>query len=147
MYTPGHTAGSVRVHIPELGVLFSGDAIERCGCDVGMPPMYRDANAYRASLERLRNVEPAVVCLSHVYVGSDGSGVPVLSGDAVPRALDESIGALDRFDQSVSAAVTGDRQTLSLRYVTDWVCSDLGLRPANTEQFARIALTVRAHLR
>ncbi|AYY11826.1 MBL fold metallo-hydrolase [Actinobacteria bacterium YIM 96077] len=145
IHTPGHTAGSACIHVPEIGVLFSGDAIERYGGDVGSPPMYRDATSYRASLDRLRDLGPHVVCMSHPYVGADGSGEPVLRGQMMARALDESIAAIDRFDRAVSTVDTGTEPELSLRSATAQVCSELGLDPASREQFARVAVTVRAH--
>lgn len=146
VHTPGHTAGSVCLSVPELGVLFSGDAVERCGGDAGLPPMYVDPVAYRASLERLRDLAPEVACLSHAYVGSDGTGAPVLRGDAVRPAVQESIDAVDRFGRAVATAAGAGEREPDLREVTSRVCSALGLAPGTEERFARVAITTRAHL-
>jgi len=82
--TPGHTRDSISFHIPEIGVLFTGDA---CGVleavserelRVEFLSSYQE---YLASLERIRKSAPRTLCLAHRYV---------LTGDDVTRFLEQS---------------------------------------------------------
>ena len=60
MHTPGHSHGSVSVHMPDEGALITGDAVPVPG-DL---PIYDDALAQLRSIERLKEVKDAQVLLS-----------------------------------------------------------------------------------
>ncbi|MGA4843502.1 MBL fold metallo-hydrolase [Streptomyces sp. G45] len=63
---PGHTAGSIGVHLPEHGVLFTGDAVARTpehGVLLGV--FNQDRERAVASFHRLAALETEVACFGH----------------------------------------------------------------------------------
>lgn len=71
---PGHTPGSVAIHLPAHGVLFTGDTIaatEEHGVIAGV--FNQDRAALLESCRRLADLDPAIACFGH--------GEPVV-GDA-----------------------------------------------------------------
>jgi cyclase len=54
LHTPGHTPGQLAVHIPEEGVVFTGDTIFN-GCQTWL--MASDIDGWLAALERIRTLE------------------------------------------------------------------------------------------
>ncbi|MDL5155644.1 MBL fold metallo-hydrolase [Actinomycetospora termitidis] len=91
-HTPGHTAGSVAYVVDGQDDVFVGDAVQVCGAANGFPG-YADPDAYRASLESLRDeVRPRRLFLGHPY--RDAGGVPYgveLDAGQARRALGESL--------------------------------------------------------
>lgn len=67
VHTPGHTPGHIALHLPEQGVLISGDALQRR--PRGLIPPVRfvswDWLAALRSIERLATLEFDVLALSH----------------------------------------------------------------------------------
>lgn len=53
VYTPGHAPGHVSFHLPEVGVLFSGDALHALDGDLDGPRFPMDDAEAWASMERL----------------------------------------------------------------------------------------------
>lgn len=64
VHSPGHTDGSIGVHLPRHGVLFTGDCVAAVG-----PPMLGVFNVDRVraadSFRRLAALSPAVACFGH----------------------------------------------------------------------------------
>ncbi|WP_030759297.1 MBL fold metallo-hydrolase [Streptomyces sp. NRRL F-2664] len=64
VHAPGHTDGSIGVHLPHHGVLFAGDCIAAVG-----PPMLGVFNVDKAravgSFRRLAGLAPRVACFGH----------------------------------------------------------------------------------
>lgn len=91
-HIPGHTPGAVAYVIDGSRDVFVGDSVQIHGAANGFPG-YADPDAYRASLERLRDtVRPNRLFLGHPYRGADGAPVGVeLDRDAARRAIDESL--------------------------------------------------------
>lgn len=88
---PGHTDGSVAFEITGQGDVFVGDTVQVHGAANGFPG-YTDPDAYRASLERLRELDPRRLFLGHPYRGTDGEAVGLqLEGPRVREVLDESL--------------------------------------------------------
>jgi cyclase len=54
LHTPGHTPGQLAVHVPEEGVVFTGDTIFS-GCQTWL--MTSDVNQWLAALERIRTLD------------------------------------------------------------------------------------------
>ncbi|MCB5180190.1 MBL fold metallo-hydrolase [Streptomyces antimicrobicus] len=73
VHAPGHTDGSIGVHLPRHGVLFTGDCVAAVG-----PVMLGVFNVDRAralaSFRRLAALEPVVACFGH--------GDPLVHGTA-----------------------------------------------------------------
>lgn len=75
LHVPGHTHGSIAVHLPRHGVLFTGDTVAASPVDGAvMPGVFNlDRQRLLASLHRLASLDCDVACFGH--------GAPVV-GDA-----------------------------------------------------------------
>ncbi|WP_369259149.1 MBL fold metallo-hydrolase [Geodermatophilus amargosae] len=62
---PGHTPGSIAVHLPEAGVLLTGDTVAESGGDLILGPFNTDRAQAWTSLQRLAALEADVVCPGH----------------------------------------------------------------------------------
>ncbi len=60
LHTPGHSAGSISLWLPEDGALFSADTIPT----IGSMPIYEDIRASARSIQRLKSVQGIKVLLS-----------------------------------------------------------------------------------
>ena len=67
LHTPGHTPGSVCLHLPEHGVLFTGDMLLANGHRFHRPVYFPGTNLghYRASVERLAGLSFETACVGH----------------------------------------------------------------------------------
>ncbi|MFI8521977.1 MBL fold metallo-hydrolase [Streptomyces sp. NPDC085481] len=64
VHTPGHTAGSIAVHLPRHGVLFTGDTVATDqGVTFGV--FHVDRAEAMTSLGRLAELRPSVLCCGH----------------------------------------------------------------------------------
>ncbi|MBO0913662.1 MBL fold metallo-hydrolase [Streptomyces laculatispora] len=73
IHSPGHTPGSIGLHLPAHGVLFTGDCVAGVG-QVMLGVFNIDREQAVASFQRLAALEPATVCFGH--------GDPVTAGTA-----------------------------------------------------------------
>lgn len=64
VHVPGHTDGSIAVHIPQHGVLLTGDAVAGAG-RVMLGVFNTDRARAVASMHRLAALEPSVLCFGH----------------------------------------------------------------------------------
>ncbi len=62
---PGHTPGSIAVHLPAAGVLITGDTVAESDGRLILGPFNVDRASAWASLQRLAGLEPDVVCPGH----------------------------------------------------------------------------------
>lgn len=63
---PGHTAGSIAVHLPEHGVLFAGDTVAWAQEAGVIPGVFNtDRAALLESFRTLTALDPDVVCVGH----------------------------------------------------------------------------------
>ncbi|MGW2560992.1 MBL fold metallo-hydrolase [Streptomyces sp. NPDC001514] len=79
VHVPGHTDGSIAVHLPRHGVLFTGDAVASVG-QVMLGVFNVDREQARASLHRLAALAPTTVCCGH------GDPVTADAADALSAA-------------------------------------------------------------
>lgn len=64
LHTPGHTPGSLAVHLPRHGVLFTGDTVATVqGVTFGV--FHVDRALAMESMRRLAELEPSVLCCGH----------------------------------------------------------------------------------
>ncbi|MFI1869775.1 MBL fold metallo-hydrolase [Streptomyces jumonjinensis] len=64
IHTPGHTEGSIAVHLPSHGVLFTGDTVASVqGAMLGV--FHVDREQAKASMRRLAGLAPSVLCCGH----------------------------------------------------------------------------------
>ena len=79
---PGHTPGSIAVHLPAMGVLLTGDTVAEYEGRLILGPFTIDRAQAWSSLQRLAALEADVVCPGH--------GRPVAAGaaTALPAATD-----------------------------------------------------------
>ncbi|MCJ1676867.1 MBL fold metallo-hydrolase [Streptomyces sp. APSN-46.1] len=64
VHAPGHTPGSIGVHLPRHGVLFTGDCVAGVG-QVMLGVFNVDRAQARASFRRLAALSPSVACFGH----------------------------------------------------------------------------------
>lgn len=86
VHVPGHTHGSIAVHLPAHGVLFTGDAVAAAP-DTGtvMPGVFNlDRTQVIASLHRLAGLAPDIACFGH------GTPVTTRAAAALRTAADAS---------------------------------------------------------
>jgi glyoxylase-like metal-dependent hydrolase (beta-lactamase superfamily II) len=70
---PGHTAGSIAVHLPAHGVLFAGDTVAALPETGVIPGAFNvDGGEMLASYRRLADLDPEIVCVGH--------GTPLVGG-------------------------------------------------------------------
>jgi len=80
---PGHTDGSIAIHLPEHGVLFTGDTIAEGGGDVILGVFNVDRARAIESFHRIAELDVDIACFGH--------GEPVLGG-AGPRLREAAAG-------------------------------------------------------
>jgi len=79
---PGHTPGSVALHLREHGVLITGDTVAEHRGQVVLGPFNTDRAGAWASLQRLAAMDVEVACFGH------GEPVTAGAGAALRRATD-----------------------------------------------------------
>ena len=116
LHTPGHSAGSISLYLPEDGVLLSGDALP----EPGSLPIYENMNQTLASLNKLREIK-ADVLLSAMSPN-------VLRGDQVRDHIDKSENYIRDIDRLVQLALKELNPSDSIvEKVGSRVLSELGL--------------------
>ncbi|MFE7778988.1 MBL fold metallo-hydrolase [Streptomyces sp. NPDC057445] len=81
VHVPGHTDGSIAVHLPRHDVLFTGDTV--AGVGQVLPGVFNvDRDRARASLRRLAALSPSTLCFGH------GDPVTVDAAAALRAAAD-----------------------------------------------------------
>ena len=67
VHSPGHTPGSISVHVPGRGLLMVGDALEYRGGKLGLPSSHFTADMEQAkrSIRKLAELDFDVLCFSH----------------------------------------------------------------------------------
>ncbi len=89
LHTPGHSSGSICLWLPEVGALFSADAVPV----PGSMPIYQDILASVRSIQRLRRMQGIKFLLS-------AWDEPRLDGDAY-RVMEEGLGYLQSIHNAV----------------------------------------------
>jgi hydroxyacylglutathione hydrolase len=130
--TPGHSPGHLAFWDPDHRVLFCGDAIPV----VGEMPIYDDAKAAAASLERLRALGPIALLLSAWDEPREGA--------QATKALDQGLEVVRTVERCVRRAREELGEAADLAALTQHVARGLGL-PAHLGG-PMLARTVRAHL-
>jgi 2-aminobenzoylacetyl-CoA thioesterase len=110
---PGHTRDSLAYYIPEYGALFPGEA---AGVPLGAeeiavhPEFLSSFDQYLASLKRLSDLGPEILCIGHglVYTGVDArqfmeTSIAATTGyrDLIERYLNDASGDTDRAVQEI----------------------------------------------
>ena len=79
VHSPGHTPGSISVHLPRRGLLMVGDALEHRRGRLGLPSSHFTADMGQAkrSIRKLAELDFDVLCFSH-YPPIRGGAAPIL---------------------------------------------------------------------
>jgi glyoxylase-like metal-dependent hydrolase (beta-lactamase superfamily II) len=137
VHLPGHTPGHVGIWDPRSRTALIVDAVlergiyDRAGNLLITPRIY-DADAYRATIERVRALRPELLLTAHY---------PVMDGSQAAAFLDRSSAFVDELETAVRESVAegvDDLWTLTRR-----VAERVGPYP---EPIAELAASVRAHL-
>jgi 2-aminobenzoylacetyl-CoA thioesterase len=104
---PGHTKDSLAFSIPELGMLFTGEAAGVPQGPAGDEPQVcflTSYDDYVASLEKIMSLAPRVLCIGHAWIFTDEDASGFLSSSCaatfeyrrlIERYLDEAKGDVD----------------------------------------------------
>ena len=67
VHSPGHTPGSISIHLPSRGLLIVGDALEHRRGRLGLPSSHfsADMTEARRSIRKLAELDFDVLCFSH----------------------------------------------------------------------------------
>ncbi|MEU0058553.1 MBL fold metallo-hydrolase [Streptomyces sp. NPDC006334] len=86
LHVPGHTDGSIALHLPHQGVLFTGDTIAASPVDGSVLPgvFNLDGSRVLAALHRLAALDTRIACFGH------GSPVTENASDVLREAADRS---------------------------------------------------------
>lgn len=130
LHTPGHSVGSIVLHLPAEGVLFSADTI----LPPGGLPIYDDPAVLRQSLCRLRSMPQVEVVLS--------SWDEPRRGEEIESLFTASSAYLDRIDAAVRrhASQAADPLDLARRVVAELDLPPLAVNPL-------LAASLQSHLR
>ena len=120
LHTPGHSPGSICLWLPEVGALFSADAVPV----PGSMPIYQDILASVRSIQRLRSVQGIKFLLS-------AWDEPRLDGDGY-RVMDEGLEYLQSIHNAVLkvAGARGSDAGLDSMELCRRVLAELGLPAA-----------------
>lgn len=134
LHLPGHSPGHIGLFDPASRTAIVSDAVMGYGFDTvegerAGPPPYVDLDAYRATIERLRELAPARLGTAHF---------PLLEGEAVRAHLDLSRRFTDDLEREVDQAGSRDVAT-----ILDPVAAALGGYP---EMEVELARSIGAHL-
>lgn len=85
VHAPGHTDGSIGIHLPRHGVLFTGDCVAAVG-QVMLGVFNVDRARAEVSMRRLASFAPSTVCFGHGDpLTEDAAAVLRASADGNPR--------------------------------------------------------------
>jgi glyoxylase-like metal-dependent hydrolase (beta-lactamase superfamily II) len=73
---PGHTEGSIAIHLPRHGVLFTGDTVANVGT-VMLGTFNQDRGRTVASFQRLATLDVETVCFGHGEPIASGAGARI----------------------------------------------------------------------
>jgi len=136
LYTPGETADTISVWIPQKRVLMPGDDFLRAFPNISpiRGARLRSPEAWIASLEKMIELEPEDVVPSHTR--------PVLGGDAVRAALTAyRDGIKSVLDQTIQGMKQGERPDELVQHVK--LPPDLAANPYLQEFYGGVEWTVR----
>jgi glyoxylase-like metal-dependent hydrolase (beta-lactamase superfamily II) len=144
--TPGHTGGSVAYVIDGQNDVFVGDAVQIHGAANGFPG-YEDPDAYRSSLEYLRDVvKPNRMYQGHPYGSAAGEPYGVeLDRETAHRALQDSLDIEARIRDAVQR--TGAEETDSPYSPYEAVAAELGYQKDPTLEPSPFFTTVHGYRR
>jgi glyoxylase-like metal-dependent hydrolase (beta-lactamase superfamily II) len=80
--TPGHTDGSIAIHLPEPGVLFTGDTVAHIDGQVMLGVFNIDRAQTADSFRMLAQVETDLVCVGHGDPITDGAAAALRAAAA-----------------------------------------------------------------
>lgn len=143
-HTPGHTAGSVSYVIDGQNDVFVGDAVQIHGAANGFPG-YEDPDAYRASLEHLRDVvKPNRMYQGHPYGNAAGEPYGVeLDRETAHRALQDSLDIEARIRGAVARIDAADTDSPYSPY--EAVATELGYEKDPTLEPSPFFTTVHGY--
>lgn len=137
VHLPGHTPGHVGIWDPRSRTALVVDAVLERGvydraANLLIPPRFYDAEAYRATIERVRAFQPELLLTAHF---------PVMDRAEAAAFLDRSLAFVDELETAVHEAVA--EGVADLWALTKRAAGQVGPYP---EPIAELAASVRAQL-
>lgn len=125
---PGHTPNTIGVHLPEVGLLFSGDAVSGMGLPSFQESSFR---AWRSSIDKVLSLEFDVLVPGHGQVGSRETVIEFR--DQIDEFVGQVTGARD-------SGMTSDEAAEVIRFedrIHVTTADYQGYPPSMIEQFQR----------
>jgi glyoxylase-like metal-dependent hydrolase (beta-lactamase superfamily II) len=137
VHLPGHSLGHVGLYEPASRTAIISDAAMGHGFDTAAggragPPPYVDLAAYRATIERLRELAPSRLATAHF---------PPIEGEGVTEFLDRSRALTDELERALERELAAGRT--SVAELLTPVATALGGYP---EMEIELARSIGAHL-
>lgn len=92
--TPGHTRDCLSYFFPEKGMLFCGESAGVAEGDFIHTPFLTSVEDYLASLEKIADIKPEILCIAH-------NGI--LTGDDVGRFISAAVDAANNYRDMIDA--------------------------------------------
>lgn len=105
VHTPGHTLGCCTLFWEREGIAISGDSVLGRGSRVGGMPLIFYPAPYRATIERIRRLEPAVLCLGHHYKTLRQTNESIRYRELIGAFLDESAEVAELIEQATDESL------------------------------------------
>lgn len=102
IHLPGHTPGSLGFLWENEGVLFSGDSLPGLHDSNGGIPILSDLNAYTKSIQRVKDIHPGYMMMSHDFRSSMNRVSYCLEGKEIDEYLDTSRRFVDCLQEIIS---------------------------------------------
>jgi len=99
VHVPGHSHGHLAVNVDDFWAISDavlGEAVPLADGSPAFPPTYRYVDAYRATIQQIRDAAPAMLATAHYGV---------FEGAAINDFLDASMAFTNRMDAATLAAV------------------------------------------
>ncbi|MDQ6671552.1 MAG: MBL fold metallo-hydrolase [Chloroflexota bacterium] len=140
MHLPGHTPGSIGVHMPDEQVLFTGDSLQARGTAVQYIASYADPDAYVASVRRVLAMDLEHLVPGHAFAPFHESH---LHGADVRRFLDVSLAHVLELDDLIANLLRAGAEPVDTTSLAAEVCARFGFNGTSSMAIG----TVEAHLK
>jgi len=103
IHLPGHTPGSLGFYWEKEGVLFSGDSLPGLHDSNGGIPILSDLEAYKKSIQRIKDLNPGYIMMSHEFRRSRNDASYCLEGKEIESYMQTSLRFVDSLEEAIGS--------------------------------------------